>query len=98
MVETSLEIDSNSRFEKPKGDMSKTRYLLVGFTSEWIVETIFTKFYMLKRYQERVSISQSLNKDDQATKRRLLQKRYELIKTDKRPKEEIKSKGLYKWN
>ena len=74
--------------------MSRTRLCFVRYTSEWDIRKCLSKFYKLKRYHERVSISQSLIKYDEATKRNLLQKRYEIINTVGMPWEEIKGKGL----
>ena len=72
MEETSLKIDSTRRLGKPKGDMSRPRPLLVRFASEWDARKCLSKSYKLKNYHERVFISQSLSKDDQATKQKLL--------------------------
>ena len=70
-----------SSFEagQPKADMSRPRPLLIRFASEWVARKCLSKNYRLKNYHERIFISQSLSKEDQATKRKLLQKRYERI-------------------
>ena len=68
MDETTLKIYSNRTLGKPKGDMSRTRPLFVRFTSEWDARKCLSKSYKVKNYQERVFISKSLKKDDQATK------------------------------
>ena len=90
---TTLKIDSDRTLGKSKDDMSRTRLLFVLFTSEWDARKCLSKSYKVKNYHERVFISKSLNKDDQAAKRKL-QKRYEMINTDRIPRKEIKIKGL----
>ena len=94
MDETTPKIDSTSRLGKAKGDIPKPLALVVRFTSEWDARKCLFKSYRLKHYHERVFISQLLNKDDQATKQKLFQKRYEMINTDRIHREKIKIKGL----
>ena len=76
MDEKTLKIESTRRLGQPKADMSRPRPLLIRFATEWDARKCLSKSYRLKNYHERIFISQSLNKEDQATKRKLLQKRY----------------------
>ena len=94
MDETTLKVDSNRELEKPKGNMSRPRPLTVRFTSERDARKRLPTSYKLKNYHERVFISKSLNKIDQATKQKFFQKRYEMINTDRITRVEIKTKGL----
>ena len=93
MDEKTLKIESTRRLGQPKADMSRPRPLLIRFATEWDARKCLSKSYRLKNY-ERIFISQSLKKEDQATKRKLLQKRYEMINSDGVPRDEIKVNGL----
>ena len=91
MDEATLKTDSTCRLSKSKAQRRfvETNTLIVRFTSEWDARRTFFKSYNLKNYHERVSISQSMTKDDQATERELLQKRYEMIIIDAITREKI---------
>ena len=72
---------------------TRPRLLLVRFSSEWDVRKCLSRAYKLKNYPSKIFISKSLSKDDQATKRKLLEKRYQLI-SEGVPREELRIRGL----
>ena len=92
--EPTLSIEATRRLGRPQRDSNRPRPLLIRFTSEWDARKCLSKGYKLKTYNAPVYISKSLNKEEQATRRKLLEKRYQMINVEKVPKEELRIRGL----
>ena len=92
--EPMLSIETTRRLGRPQRDSKRPRPLLVRFTSEWDARKSLSKAYKLKSYPVQLYFSKSLNKEDQATRRKLLEKRYQMINNENVPKEELRIKGL----
>ena len=89
-----LSIETTRRLGRPQRDSKRPRPLLVRFTSERDARKSLSKAYKLKSYPVQLYFSKSLNKEDQATRRKLLEKRYQMINNENVPKEELRIKGL----
>ena len=90
---SNFNIENTRRLGQYKKESTGPRPLLVRFSSEWNVRKCLSRAYKLKNFPSKIFISNSLSKDDQATKRKLLEKRYQLI-SEGVPREELRIREL----
>ena len=87
-----LSIETTRRLGRPRRDSKRPRPLLVSLTSEWDARKSLLRTYKLKSYPVPLYFSKSLNKEDKATRRRLLEKRYQMIDNENVPKKNCELK------
>ena len=92
--EPMLSIETTRQLGRPQRDLKRPRPLLVCFTSESDPGKSLSRAYKLKSYPVPLFFSKSLNKEDQATRRKLLEKRYPKINNENVPRGKLRSKGF----